>query len=136
MHGEGSWLIMIMLMIMRMTMIMMMRTRMRMRLIMITIALKGAIRDFSLLQSPHRAANCLQHVRSSGVLITCNTSNAYHVQHIEHLSRACRVPRGVRGQFSCHVRHSLHRIYFSFILLHETINRRRRGGNRSTLRNP
>ena len=47
------------------------------------IALKGTIRDF--LQSPHCAANCLQHVRSSGLgaivcksratnraLITCN----------------------------------------------------------------
>ena len=32
--------------------------------ITIIIALKGAIRDF--LQSPHSAANCLQHVRSSG----------------------------------------------------------------------
>ena len=76
---------MIMLMIMRMRMIMMMRTRLRMRLIMITIALKGAIRDFSLLQSPHCAANCLQHVRSSGVLITCNTSNAYHVHVACHV---------------------------------------------------
>ena len=32
--------------------------------IVIIIAFKGAIRDF--LQSPHSAANCLQHVRSSG----------------------------------------------------------------------
>ena len=35
--------------------------------------------------SPHCAANCLQHARSSGpgaVQITCNTSNAYHVQHV------------------------------------------------------
>ena len=32
--------------------------------ITIIIAFKGAIRDF--LQSPHSAANCLQHVRSSG----------------------------------------------------------------------
>ena len=31
--------------------------------IIIIIAFKGAIRDF--LQSPHSAANCLQHVRSS-----------------------------------------------------------------------
>ena len=53
---------------------------------MIIIAFKGAIRDF--LQSPHSAANCLQHVRSSGQgAIVCN-----HVQHIERLSRAtCRV---------------------------------------------
>ena len=46
-------------------------------IIIIIIAFKGAIRDF--LQSPHSAANCLQHVRSSGPG-TCNTSNAYHVQ--------------------------------------------------------
>ena len=34
------------------------------------------------LQSPCCAANCLQHVHSSGnhVQITCNTSSAYHVQ--------------------------------------------------------
>ena len=52
-------------------------------MIIIIVALKGAIPDF--LQSPHCAANCLQHVRSSGpdaiecksraahrALITCN----------------------------------------------------------------
>ena len=33
-------------------------------IIIIIIAFKGGIRDF--LQSPHSAANCLQHVRSSG----------------------------------------------------------------------
>ena len=48
----------------------------------IIIAFKAAIRDF--LQSPHSAANCLQHVRSSGPgAIVCK-----HVQHIERLSRA------------------------------------------------
>ena len=52
----------------------------------IIIALNCAIRDF--LQSPHCAANRLQHVRSNGPgAIMCN-----HVQHIERLSRAtCRV---------------------------------------------
>ena len=39
-------------------------TIMMMMMMMIIIAFKGAIRDF--LQSPHSAANCLQHVRSSG----------------------------------------------------------------------
>ena len=34
-------------------------------IIIMMIALKGAIRDF--LQSPHCAANCLQHVGSSGL---------------------------------------------------------------------
>ena len=48
-------------------------------IIMIIIAFKGAIQDF--LQSPHSAANCLQHVHSSD-------QGAYHVQHIERLSRA------------------------------------------------
>ena len=47
----------------------------------IIIAFKGVIPDF--LQSPHSAANCLQHVRSSGPgAILCNTSSAYHVQHV------------------------------------------------------
>ena len=53
------------------------------------IALKGAIRDF--LHSPHCAANCLQHVRSSGpgaivcksrathrALITCNMGGTWY----------------------------------------------------------
>ena len=49
------------------------------------IELKGAIRDF-FLQSPHRATNRLQHIRSSGSVaivckIMCNTSSAYQVQH-------------------------------------------------------
>ena len=52
-------------------------------IIIIIIAMRGAMRDF--LQSPHCAANCLQHVRSSGLgAIVCkaraNTSSAYHVQ--------------------------------------------------------
>ena len=68
-------------------------------MIIIIIELKGAIRDF--LQSPHCAANCLQHVRSSGLgaivytsrathtaLITCNTHSAHHVQHTQRSSRA------------------------------------------------
>ena len=50
-------------------------------IIIIIITFKGAIRDF--LQSPHSAANCLQHVCSSGPgTIVCN-----HVKHIERLSR-------------------------------------------------
>ena len=52
---------------------------------LILIAFQGTIRDF--LQSPHCAANRLQHVRSSGPgAIVCksraSTSNAYHVQHV------------------------------------------------------
>ena len=60
-------------------------TEVQFDIIVIIIALKGTIQDF--LQSPHCAANCLQHVRSSGpgaivcksrathgALITCNMS--------------------------------------------------------------
>ena len=96
-------MMMIMIMMMMMMMMMMMIIMMMMITMMITttttttiiiiiiiiiiIAFKGAIRDF--LQSPHSAANRLQHVRSSGpgaivcksrathrALITCNMSCA------------------------------------------------------------
>ena len=54
--------------------------------IIIIIAFKGAIRDF--LQSPHSAANCLQHARSSGPgAIVCKSLATHRA-----LSRAtCRV---------------------------------------------
>ena len=51
-------------------------------------------RNLRLFQSPHCAANCLQHTRSSGHgAIVCksratNTSSVYHVQHI-----VCHVAR-------------------------------------------
>ena len=45
-------------------------------IIIIIIAFKGAIRDF--LQSPHSAANCLQHVRSSGPGAIVCKSRATH----------------------------------------------------------
>ena len=45
-------------------------------MMMIIIAFKGAIRDF--LQSPHSAANCLQHVRSSGPGAIVCKSRATH----------------------------------------------------------
>ena len=45
-------------------------------IIIIIIAFKGAIRD--LLQSPHSAANCLQHVRSSGPSAIVCKSRATH----------------------------------------------------------
>ena len=49
-------------------------------LVVIVIAFQGAVRDF--LQSPHCAANCLQHIRSSGLgAIMCNTLSTYHKQH-------------------------------------------------------
>ena len=49
-------------------------------MMIIISAFKGAIRDF--LQSPHSAANHLQHVNSSGQA----QSRANLVQHIERLS--------------------------------------------------
>ena len=79
-------IIIIIIIIIIMMMLMMMMIIIIVVVIVITIiAFKGAIRDF--LQSPHCAANCLQHVRSSGpgrnrVQITCNTSSTYHVQHV------------------------------------------------------
>ena len=45
-------------------------------MIMIMITLKGVIRDF--LQSPHCAANCFQHVRSSGEDAVVCKSRATH----------------------------------------------------------
>ena len=45
-------------------------------IIIIIFAFKGAIRD--LLQSPHSAANCLQHVRSSGLGAIVCKSRATH----------------------------------------------------------
>ena len=73
------------------------------------IALKGAVPD--LLQSPHCAANCLQHVRSSGqgamvckshaALITCNM---------------CATRYEGTGQLLC-----LNHICFSFISLAEPL---------------
>ena len=64
-------------------------------IVILIIALKGAVRDF--LQSPHCAANCLQHVRSFGRAQSC----ANHLQHLERLSRAtCRVLRDTKGQLS------------------------------------
>ena len=91
-------------------------------------------RNSRFLQSPHCAANCLQHVRSSGpgaivcklrathrALITCNMS--------------CYVPRGTKGQLNLLSLTEFKLHLFSFILLAEPLNRWRRGGNRSTRRN-
>ena len=66
-------------------------------IIIIIIAFKGAIRDF-FLQSPHSAANCLQHCLKwpgrNRVQITCNKPSPYHVQV------SCYVPLGMKGQRS------------------------------------
>ena len=80
-------IIIIIMVTMMLMMMMMIITIIIIIIIIIIIALKGAIRD--LLQSPYCAANCLQHVRSSGrgavmcelhathrALVTCNVSSA------------------------------------------------------------
>ena len=64
------------------------------------------------------------------VQITCSTSSAYHVQV------SCYVPLGTKGQPSYEVWQSWNRIYLSFILLAEPLNRWRRGGHQSTRRKP
>ena len=73
-----------MMMMMMMIIIMIMRTMMIMIIIIIIIiiAFKGAVRDF-FLQSPHCAANRVQHAQ-----VARAKSCANHVQHIERLSRA------------------------------------------------
>ena len=64
-------------------------------------------------------------------------SCANHMQHIKRFSCAtCPVPRGAKGQLSYQFGQSWNRIYFSCILLAETIYLWRRGGNQSTRRKP
>ena len=68
---------------------------MMMMIIIIVIAFKGAIRDF--LQSPHYAANSLQHVRSSGLGAIVCKSRATH-RALVTCNGSCYVPRGTKGQ--------------------------------------
>ena len=67
-------------------------------IIIIIIAFKGAIQDF--LQSPHSAANCLQHARSSGPGAIMCKSRATHRALIT-CNMSCYVPLGTKGQLSC-----------------------------------
>ena len=79
-------MMMVMMMMMMMTVIIVIMKIIMMMIVMITLT--GANRDF--LQSPHSAANRLQHISSgrNGVQITCKTSGAYHVQHaVYHVVR-------------------------------------------------
>ena len=66
----------------------------------VIIGLKGAIRDS--LQSPHCAANRLQHVRSSGPGAIVCKSRSTHRAHIT-CNLSCYVPCGTKGQLSCKV---------------------------------
>ena len=67
----------------------------------------------------------------------CNTSSSYHMQHIEPLSRAtchvmCHVVRRDSSAIQLDLKSHLLELYF----VGWTINRWRRGGNRSTRRKP
>ena len=94
-------------------------------IIIIIIAVKGAIPD--LLQSPHCTANCLQHIPSSSLGVIVCKSRATHWALIT-CNMSCYMPRGTKGQLSYKVWQSWNRIYSSFILSAETINRSRGGG--------
>ena len=66
-------------------------------LVIIIIALKGAIRDC--LQSPHCAANRLQHARSSGLgAIVCKSRAAHRALIMCNMS--CYAPLGTKKQLS------------------------------------
>ena len=66
--------------------------------LIIIIALKGAIRDFFFLQSPHCAPNYLQHVRSRGPGAIVCRSHAAHRALIT--CNMCYVPRAMKGHLS------------------------------------
>ena len=99
----------------------------------IMIAFKGAIREF--LQSPHCAANRLQHLRSSGpgryrVQITCNTSSVYHVQHV--VLRATWYEGTAQLLNLTEFKSNLFELHF----VGRIISRWKSGGNLSTRRKP
>ena len=78
--NKTTTIILIILMMMMMVLVMMM---------MIIITLKGAIRGF--VQSPPCAANCLQHVRSSGQgAIVCKSRVTYPAFIMCNMSHATR----------------------------------------------
>ena len=87
-------------------------------IMIIIIAFKGAIRDF--LQSPHCAANRLQHIHSSGPGAFVCKSRATHGALIT-CNMSCYMPRGTKGQLSYYTWLSLNHIYFSYILLTEPL---------------
>ena len=102
-------------------------------LLIIIIAFKGAIRNLS--QSPHSAANCLQHVRSSGPGATVCKSRATHWALI---TCKCHVTCHLVRRDSSAIKFDRVEIAFiwALFLLAEPLNRWRRGGNRSTRRKP
>ena len=103
-------------------------------IMIIIITFKGTIRDF--LRSPHCATNCLQvqHVHSSGPGAIVCKSCATHLVLITWKCFTCHVVR--RASSAIKFDKSWNRIYLSFILLAEPLNRWRRGGNWSARRKP
>ena len=97
------------------------------------VAFKGAIRDS--FQSPQCAAIYLQYVRSSGPDAIVFKSRATHRALIT-FNMSCYVPRGTKDSSATKIDRVWNRIYLSFILLAGPSNRWRRGGNRSTRRQP
>ena len=89
-------------------------------IIIIISAFKGAIQDFS--QSPHSAANCFQHVSSSGqgtiVYKLCATHRAL-ITCKSHMLRAT----WYKGTAQLLSLTEFNHIYFSFSLLAEPLNR-------------
>ena len=81
------------------------------------IALKGAIRDC--LQSPHCAANRLQHIRSSGPSPIVCKSRAMRTFFTCNMS--CCVPCGTEGQLSHLSLTEFKSYYLTFILLAEPL---------------
>ena len=87
-------IIIIMMMMMMMMVIIIIITRM---IMILMIVLKGAVRTF--LQSPHCAANSLQHIRSSSQGAIVCKSCATHRALIT-INMSCYVPRGTKRQLS------------------------------------
>ena len=93
---------MMMMMMMMMMIIIIIITTTTTIIIIIIIEFKGAIRDF--LQSPHSAANCLQHARSSGPgAIVCKS----RATHRALITCKCRV--------TCHSAIKFDRVEIAFI---------------------
>ena len=84
-------------------------------------------RFFIFLQSPHYAANRLQHVCSSSPGTIVCKSRATHWA-LTTCSISCYMPRGTNGHLSYLEWQSWNHIYLNFILLAEPLNRRRGGG--------
>ena len=100
-----------------MMMMMMITTTIIIIIIIIIILIKGAVQDF--MQSPHCAANCLQHVRSSDPGAIMRKSRATH-RTLIMCNMLCATWYGGTAQLSSLTEFESHSF---LILLAETINR-------------